>query len=1357
VALSFLLALPAVMAVSAGRWGAARRLGGWPVVSVRAAARPGGSRGLLGLPVAAQGPISSALGRGTGGYLIRGLRAINGAQRLEAEFAGRGVRIFSGRMRFSVTLSSYGDSAGLQRVSTVGQRVVANRVFYAHGPVSEWWANGPLGLEQGFTVSSRPRAGSRRLTLSLSLTGNVRARLQGGSVLLRGGGDSLRYGGLVASDARGRALSARFALRQGGILIEVDDRGARYPVRVDPFVEQQKIVPGDESGSQSDPGFSVAASSDGSTVLIGAPFDYPTAADTGAVWVFARSGSTWKEQAKIFPTDAGKYGFAEFGSSVAVSADGNTAVIGGPYDNTLGATGTGAMWVYVRSGTTWTEQQKIVPTDAEPSGSTPVGAQVALSADGDTALTASDNGPGNTAAWVYTRSGSTWTEQQEIDPPTTDNSYSVALSGDGDTAMIGGGNPACAGATSCWGAVWVYTRSGSSWTEQQKIAPTDAIPPPPPSPPASCPCGYPWGSFPFGVSLSSSGDTAVIGGPSDSNHVGAAWIYARSGGTWSEQQKIAPSDEGSSSSGFGASVSISSDGNTVLIGGPGPLVATKGGAAWIYSRSGGAWSEQKISPADAGATTQIGKSVALSSDAATAVIGGPDDENGNAAVWIYTSRQLVVNSTGNEDDTATDLSNGVCNVNLTGPAACTLRAAIEVANKLGGATITFDIPATLNGIANTFDGQVPDIRVPAADASTQLPAISAPAVIDGNSQPGSHEVELKDSITQDQGAGDCSSPPFGLMVGSGGAGSAVRGLDIHAFATQIGLEGSSTVQDDLIGTDPTGKLSEPGQAFDAQAGILLASEHNLIGGPGHGNVISGLRDLAVVGVVCAGIATPDRRDGGASDGANTIQGNTIGPARGGQRELLIPDSAVRRNQDFPNETAESETLSTELELIGRGDTIGGAQPGEGNLIVGPNGGGSVLSDGAAVQGNTMVGNIEMLGAGVFGGSTRTPGTDAGNNLDGDMEGGGGLVVQGNHIHGGRWGVILAGGNNTVGGRNPNEGNLIESTRAGVPLGPEPQGDTGGVAVGNYIFAGQVVQSSSNTIEHNVIRDNGGDGGVVVFGGTGNLILANEMSGNTLGINLGGGPFLYSNFLHPGPNDYQPYPVLFSVSSAGGLQVKGRQPGLGGASYRVELYSQRSCTQDSVTPGQGLHYLGSNVVAPGPFGNFTMSFPHAAAGDQAVTATTTGSSGDTSEFSPCLTIGHSAASFTKSGVTTPGNTITITTTTGPARDPGVARAAATRPLTAHGYLQIVCPPITTGSCVGTVRLATTGGHAVTLVLAHFKLKAGQGKTFRFKLPAALFQRVKRAHRVAAKATISAHDGAKPAHHKNTTRKLTLVYS
>ena len=199
-------------------------------------------------------------------------------------------------------------------------------------------------------------------------------------------------------------------------------------------------------------GFSVALSADGNTAIVGGPYDN---SNIGAAWVFTRSGGVWTQQGnKLVGT--GAVGNAGQGVSVALSADGNTAIVGGPGDNS----DTGAAWVFTRSGGVWTQQgNKLVGTGAV--GIADQGFSVALSADGNTAIVGGPVDNSSTgAAWVYTRSGGVWTQQGSklVGTGAVGNAgqgYSVALSADGNTAIVGG-----LGDNSYTGAAWVFTRSG---------------------------------------------------------------------------------------------------------------------------------------------------------------------------------------------------------------------------------------------------------------------------------------------------------------------------------------------------------------------------------------------------------------------------------------------------------------------------------------------------------------------------------------------------------------------------------------------------------------------------------------------------------------------------------------------------------------------------------------------------------------------------------------------------------------------------------------------------------------------------------------------------------------------------------
>jgi hypothetical protein len=278
-------------------------------------------------------------------------------------------------------------------------------------------------------------------------------------------------------------------------------------------------------------GYSVALSADGDTALVAG---YGNAGGIGAAWVFTRSGTTWTQQGPAL-TGTGEIGAGRFGMSVALSADGNTALIGAPDDYGYA----GAAWVFTRAGASWTQEgEKLVADDESESQESRFGSSVALSADGDTALIGGpdDNGRQG-AAWVFTRSHSTWTQQGakltgggEIGAGGLGSS--VALSTDGATALVG------APRDNEVGAAWTYTRSGSTWTQDESKLTGNG----------ETGEGY----FGSGIVLSADGETALI----DANEV--ALIFAHSGGIWTEEGEKLP---------HGASLAVSAEGSTVVIGG----------------------------------------------------------------------------------------------------------------------------------------------------------------------------------------------------------------------------------------------------------------------------------------------------------------------------------------------------------------------------------------------------------------------------------------------------------------------------------------------------------------------------------------------------------------------------------------------------------------------------------------------------------------------------------------------------------------------------------------------------------------------------------------------------------------------
>jgi len=378
---------------------------------------------------------------------------------------------------------------------------------------------------------------------------------------------------------------------------------------------QQQIVASDGAASDS---FGTSVAIAGDTIVVGAPLDDTAAGgDSGSAYVYVRSGTTWTEQQKLTASDAAT--IDQFGFSVSISGD--TVVVGAFTHDTPAGLDAGAAYVYVRTGTTWTEQQKLLAPDALASDH--FGCSVAVSGDTAVAGACTDDtaqGTDTGSAWVFVRSGTIWTAQQQLlaaDGAPTD-AFGCSLAVSGDTAAIGacGGEGPVGGADT--GSVYVFVRAGTTWTLQQELYAPDV-----------------GSNASFGYSTSISGDTVVVGAPfADTTaglDAGSAYVFVRSGSTWAQQQKLLASDAAAHDQ-FGTSVSVSGD--TVVAGAssadtPGGF-GFNTGAAYVFARAGTTWSEQqKLRPPDSPAGDAFGSSAALSGD--TLVVGAWADDTLGAA------------------------------------------------------------------------------------------------------------------------------------------------------------------------------------------------------------------------------------------------------------------------------------------------------------------------------------------------------------------------------------------------------------------------------------------------------------------------------------------------------------------------------------------------------------------------------------------------------------------------------------------------------------------------------------------------------------------------------------------------------
>ena len=477
-------------------------------------------------------------------------------------------------------------------------------------------------------------------------------------------------------------------------------------------------------GNQGHTGNSVALSGDGTTMAVGAPFEGGGAAGingnqgdnsvyaSGAVYVFVRQGGGWAQQAYVKASNPGQSD--HFGSSVVLSRDGQTMAVSAHWESSA-ATGVngdqrdnsipqaGAVYVFTRAGTTWTQQAyiKASNTGRAPLGDMPgdgdqFGYAVALSGDGGTLAVSAitEDGPAQPvgggqpddsqqsagAVYVFTRSGSMWAQQALLKGSYVEAGdlfgFSLALSFDGRTLAAASFNDRGSGTTinashdtraNGSGAVYVFTRQSDAWNQQAYIKGSRSE--------AS-------DGFGFSTAISDDGNTLAVGSgdeacltpgidpPGCDNDsppqraaniwVGAAYVFARNGATWTEQTFIKANNARPYNS-FGVRLALSGDGNALAVsayledsGGRGirpPLVqpfllqenlnpwrehrneAEESGAVYLHTRSGSTWTNGayiKASNSDAG--DEFGSALALSGDGHMLVVGAHSEDSAASGV-----------------------------------------------------------------------------------------------------------------------------------------------------------------------------------------------------------------------------------------------------------------------------------------------------------------------------------------------------------------------------------------------------------------------------------------------------------------------------------------------------------------------------------------------------------------------------------------------------------------------------------------------------------------------------------------------------------------------------------------------------
>jgi trimeric autotransporter adhesin len=569
-----------------------------------------------------------------------GHRARNYGQQWVTRFDGRGFDVTpdASGWRWGLQLQSYGfpgQEHGVQRARAYAD---VERFSYQWDPLmTEWFVNASRGLEHGFTLASRPGQSAAALTLHLAVRGTLTPRVSGDgrwvSFLDNHGAPALNYAGLKVTDARGRELAARFAREPDGLRLDVEERSATYPITIDPTAQQAYLKPATAGTTQAGDWFGYSVAVSGDTVVVGAPQEDSSslginstpnelaAGSAGAAYVFTQSGGVWSQQAYLKPASAGPGGQAgdHFGFSVAISGD--IVVVGAPMEDSSsvgvnstpleGATDSGAAYVFIRGGGVWTQQAYLKP---------PV-------------VGISKAAAGFEFGWSVAISGDTVAVGAYNEPSSS-------------TGVNSSPNEGASGA----GAAYVFARSGGAWSQQAYLKP-GAV-------------GTSQANDHFGAAIAVSGDTVVVGAfqedssstgvnstPNElSGGAGAAYVYVRSFGAWSQQAYLKPAvvgNQGQAGHFFGTSVAVSGD--IVAVGANHESSSTLGinttpnesagssGAVYVFVRNTGVWSQQAYVKPSAVGTTQAGDnfgiSVALSGD--TMVVGA--DGEGSSTTGINTT------------------------------------------------------------------------------------------------------------------------------------------------------------------------------------------------------------------------------------------------------------------------------------------------------------------------------------------------------------------------------------------------------------------------------------------------------------------------------------------------------------------------------------------------------------------------------------------------------------------------------------------------------------------------------------------------------------------------------------------------
>jgi hypothetical protein len=567
--------------------------------------------GLSSLHEQARSSISAAMGRDLRGYQAHaqgaGFQAENARHKLVVDFTSEGVAMHTESALWRLALRGFGYGNALKEVDAAFPKASFNRVEYQHGSLTEWYVNGPLGLEQGLTVNEPPgQADGQPLTIALAISGDLMAAVDRGrtglTLTARDQQAELHYSGLVAFDATGMPLRAWLELQGGRLLVRVAETGAQYPIVIDPWVQLAKLTASD-GRNWDELGWSVAVS--GNTVVVGVPGltigSEGTGDEAGAVYVFVKPPTGWANMTQIAKLWASDYKVDDdLGTSVAISGD--TVVSGAPH-NIEGPWAPGAAYVFVKPANGWTnmtETAKLTPSDGFVMDF--FGSSVSIS--GNTVVVGAPTGSPYSlrgAAYVFVKPQTGWASMTQTAKLT--NTARESATGLGRGVSIGG-NTVVAGTTSYLSTTYVFVKPPTGWanmTQTAKLTSSDYY-------------KYPVNSVAIdGNTVVAGTSAAVVGGHQQVQ--GEAYVFVSPPTGWADmtQTAVLTASDGAAGDNLGFSASIA--GNTVVLGAPFADIGgnTDEGAAYVFVKPANGWANMtetaKVTEAEGAANDKFGWSV----------------------------------------------------------------------------------------------------------------------------------------------------------------------------------------------------------------------------------------------------------------------------------------------------------------------------------------------------------------------------------------------------------------------------------------------------------------------------------------------------------------------------------------------------------------------------------------------------------------------------------------------------------------------------------------------------------------------------------------------------------------------------